>query len=400
MIAPEAIRAQLARRWASGQVLRDWLLDVNVFPIRIPVGVSAASRLLHEFSAVRGAIERLETGSRKPDGRGYRIEYTERRLRQLGAQQLPAAICIDRLEDLLRIIGRDKDFAAFTALTRETLARHPNLRAWLVRRPLAAFEARQIWPRMLTVCEWFINHPKPRLYLRQLDIPGVDTKFVEHHQTILIELLDELLPADAIDTNPPPSPKQRFAHRYGLRYEQPLVRLRLLDDQLRAYYRKLSDLTLTNGEFRALDPPCTTVFVTENKTNGLSFPDFADALVVFGLGYGLELLYDSPWLKNKRLIYWGDLDTHGFAMLAKLRTHYPQTQSLLMDETTLRNHADLTVEEPAASRIAVTEEWLTSNERAVLHALLANRYGHRLRLEQERVPFGAVLAALTPLRDV
>lgn len=353
--------------------------------------------MLHEFSALSGAIARLEAGSRRPDGYGYRVEYTKRRLRQLGTQRLPTTICVDSLEDLLRLIGREKDFAEFAALSNETLARYPGLRSWLVRRPLAALAARAIWPQLRTVSEWFINHTRPKLYLRQLDIPGVDTKFIEQHRRLLGELLDELLPSEALDRSPPPSPRQRFAHRYGLLCEQPLVRLRLLDDQLRDHYRGLSDLTLPLDEFRALNPPCTTVFVTENKMNGLSFPDLASALVVFGLGYSVDLFDDLTWLKTKRLIYWGDLDTHGFAMLARLRASYAQTESFLMNEATLHNHTELAVEEPLASRTTVKEQLLTTAECTALHALLENRYGYRLRLEQERIPFSAVLAALTRL---
>jgi len=45
--------------------------------------------------------------------------------------------------------------------------------------------------------------------------------------------------------------------------------------------------------------------------------------------------------------YWGDLDTHGFAILNQLRAWLPQTRSFLMDRQTLVEHRDRWGREPA-----------------------------------------------------
>lgn len=59
------------------------------------------------------------------------------------------------------------------------------------------------------------------------------------------------------------------------------------------------------------------------------------------LGYGLELLLRSDWLKSKTMYYWGDIDTHGFAMLDRLRGAFPEARSFLMDRATLLAHRAL-----------------------------------------------------------
>lgn len=56
------------------------------------------------------------------------------------------------------------------------------------------------WERILSVLLWFRRHPRSGLYLRQLDIVGVDTKFIENRETLLSELLDIVLPADAVES--------------------------------------------------------------------------------------------------------------------------------------------------------------------------------------------------------
>jgi hypothetical protein len=139
------------------------------------------------------------------------------------------------------------------------------------------------------------------------------------------------------------------------------------------------------------------VFVTENEVNGLAFPELRDAVVIFGLGDGVDRLAAVPWLVERRLFYWGDIDTHGFAILDRLRAHLPHAASLLMDRETLLAHRPLWVEE--ADRHEGTLTRLTTPERALYDDLRADRLGERVRLEQARVAFGRVadvLAALTP----
>ena len=62
-------------------------------------------------------------------------------------------------------------------------------------------------------------------------------------------------------------------------------------------------------------------------------------------GYAVEVYAALPWLRGRACHYWGDLDTHGFAILSRLRQHLPQARSLLMDTETLLAHRDLWVQE-------------------------------------------------------
>ncbi|MFC6674294.1 Wadjet anti-phage system protein JetD domain-containing protein [Marinobacterium aestuariivivens] len=138
------------------------------------------------------------------------------------------------------------------------------------------------------------------------------------------------------------------------------------------------------------------MFITENKINGLAFPPLFNALVIFGLGYGVEQLGRIDWLKEKEIHYWGDIDSHGFNILAQLRKQLPQTRSLLMDEATLLELRELWVEEPQPQRNFDTGS-LTADEATLLDALWHNRWGHNLRLEQERIPFSRLQRHLQQL---
>ncbi len=163
----------------------------------------------------------------------------------------------------------------------------------------------------------------------------------------------------------------------------------------------IDDMSLPLSRFAILDLACRQVIVTENKINGLAFPPLADSLVVFGLGYGIGLLAGVPWLNTVGLHYWGDIDTHGFAILSRLRAVFPRTRSFLMDEATLERNRDLwgCEQEPCLDEL----DHLTAEEQAVYDGLRANTHGRNLRLEQERIGYGQVLNAARKvhfLRDV
>lgn len=206
------------------------------------------------------------------------------------------------------------------------------------------------WPRLLAVLAWFLAHPRPGLYLRQLDIPGVDTKFIETRRGLLAELLDVVLPATAIHRDA--SGVKGFARRYGLRTEAPQIRFRLLDPALSI--QGLRDIAVPPEEFSGLSLPVQRVFITENRTNGLAFPETSASLVIFGLGYGLERLREIPWLHDSALWYWGDIDTHGFGILNRLRASLPHARSLLMDRPTLMGHHPCGARNPRRSATPAT----------------------------------------------
>jgi len=113
-------------------------------------------------------------------------------------------------------------------LTRE---RQPELIAWLAKRPLRALELAADWPRLLAIVAWLLKHPLPMIYLRQIDLPGVHTKFIEGHRGVLAELLDLVLPEKAVDAAH--KGIGGFCRRYGF-LDKPLrVRFRLLDPNIR-----------------------------------------------------------------------------------------------------------------------------------------------------------------------
>jgi hypothetical protein len=206
----------------------------------------------------------------------------------------------------------------------------------------------------------------------------------------LNELLDLCLPPQAIDASA--TGTTQFCRRYGFKDKPLRIRLRVLDAALALPgFGPDQDITLTQADFARLALPVRRVFITENEVNFLAFPPVAGSVVIFGAGYGFEVLLGAAWLQHCSVYYWGDIDSHGFAILDQLRAHLPHAQSLLMDEATLHAHRAQWVTEPAPATRQHSR--LTAPEAALCQSLIAGQ----TRLEQERLAFGWVQHALADL---
>ena len=224
-------------------------------------------------------------------------------------KETPKGLAIGRraITELERFDGKFVVHSNDDSLTAEDMALgyKQQQRVEEARRPLRVLEHRDDWPRLLGVLGWIAAHPRPNVYLRQIDVPDVHSKFIERHRTLLAELLELILPPDAIDVTAPWG-VDGFEQRFGFRPRPALIRFRLLDVTLHRL-TGLSDLTLLAGEFAGLAPPQRRVFITENEINFLAFPRLPDSLVIFGAGYGFDSLAEARWLADRDLHYWGDL---------------------------------------------------------------------------------------------
>ena len=159
----------------------------------------------------------------------------------------------------------------------------------------------------------------------------------------------------------------------------------------------LAQGVMAHGGMAQAQTPHLRVFVTENRINGLAFPSLPGSIVIFGLGYAVERLADIPWMHDVDVWYWGDIDTHGFGILNRLRAGLPHVRSLLMDRSTLESHRSLWVQEPENKRYTGDPKHLRPDEYALFDDLRHDRLGPRIRLEQERIGYAWVKRALAHL---
>ncbi|MCW9089457.1 MAG: DUF2220 domain-containing protein, partial [Gammaproteobacteria bacterium] len=94
---------------------------------------------------------------------------------------------------------------------------------------------------------------------------------------------------------------------------------------------------------------------------------------------------------ERRLAYWGDIDSWGLTMLARARRHQGAITPLLMGEDLFECYKQSAVTEPHPADATPPQE-LHDDERVLYRRLLAEERG---RLEQEFIPTGRVDEAVT-----
>lgn len=371
--SPAEIRAQLRQQWERGKFLSALVDGVEIFPYRVALRKPSSSELASRFEEVRDWIAAL---SRLPR---CRVEMKTVQHRVLGTNQVPVAVWVDNLEQLVAMLGVGEELASFRELLELTRESQPTLLPWLSRRPMRALQLASDWLALLRVVQWMQTHPRPAIYHREIDLPGVHTKFLELHRSVLLELCELTLPPGAYHTE-----GTGFEQKLGFRERPQRVRLRLLD-VCPEYPSGLTDLTFTCQELDRHPITVERIFITENEVNFLAFPDVPRSLVVFGSGYEVHRLRQISWMQALPVHYWGDIDTHGFAILNTVRGQHPDVTSLMMDAETLLQHRSRWVMEP--KQVHRELGYLTPAEQSLYQDLLTGRFAPRLRLEQELVGY-------------
>ncbi|MBL0711937.1 MAG: hypothetical protein JJV99_13140 [Colwellia sp.] len=401
------IRNQLEKQWQKfkfQQAYVNELLDQqnNIFPLTVSLSKPTDKQWLHHYDEIKTYLADI---NQLDNIQGFTVEKQQANYANMGKQIIPITLTIINIEMLARYLGKWQSWQAFVTNTALLYKALPQLSTWLLIHAKEIEKYQTKWSKLISVCQYFIKHPQPKSYIRQLTIKGVDTKFIEQHKSILKSLLDELLPQQYINTAFEKLTEHGFEKRFGLLYEQPQVRFRLLDPQLTHEFLGMNDISLPIEQFQRLDlligssfidsSFINKVFITENKVNGLAFPKVNNAIVIFGLGYGIQTLKQVNWLNHCQLHYWGDIDTHGFAILSQLRSYFPKVKSLLMDEATLLACKNVWGQEPAhKSHKAELLANLNNMEQTLYNNLKQNTWQPYLRLEQEQIPFALLEQAL------
>ncbi len=385
---PAELIAQVRKGWARGALLTPLAGGESPFPLRLKLRGPASDDLLDRFDEVCTWAAELRSL------RHMRIETRQFRHRVRGTCTLPHEAWVDSLEEALALVGQTREAGVFEHIVQLTRERQPGLLDWLRTRPIQALALASEWPHLLDVVAWMQAHPRPGIYLRQVDVPGVHSKFIERHRGVLIELFDAVLQESAIDAGF--GGVTGFQRRYGFAAKPERVRFRVLDPALSLLPGVTrGDITLDVDSFRALRCGATRIFVTENETNFLAFPAAAGSLVLFGSGYGFEPLDGNSWLQQCRLYYWGDIDTHGFAILDQLRARFPDVQAFLMDRATLMAYESVWGREDKPLTRDLLR--LCEEERSLYDDLRDQRIRANLRLEQEFIGFDYVRSVLAGL---
>lgn len=373
MKLPEDVRQALVRRFQSKH--REWLIGdagESLWPLEVALGAPTEQAALRQVDGVRAWVSAWQGWQ----GVGT-LSWCDRRWKALGVQRLPEKLALRGPEDVAMWIGESARWERAQSRYRALIARWPVLAQQLPRYfDVLADYSDADYQRLTEMLDWIASHPNSHLYPRQLPVSGLDSKWLDGRKGLLTDLVAAIQEDSSSDLD--------FYQRCGLKAPPLLVRMRVLDQSLRAHVGGVGDITTPVDDLAGISWPVSHVFIVENLQTGLAMSDMPGAVVFMRLGYNVDVLARLPWLARARCIYWGDLDTHGFAILHRARSYIPELQSVLMDEETLLRHKALWVDE-AVQHSAAELTLLTKDEQQLYRDLKQQRWGQNVRLEQERI---------------
>jgi hypothetical protein len=389
MVTPAEARERARKRVEQSQ--RDWaatggedeLLEIVLHPPTeraVLADQGAAIDWVRSWRSIAEANSDAERqGRRDAEARHVDVVWGARQWPSIGAQSIPERCVLRGADAIAAFAGpayrrewqtlRDRAARlreAFAAASVDDLSAAIRTHGRALQRL-----AESDFATLIAVVTWLSEHPASGWRIRQLPIRGIDTKWLEGHRALVESLHSAVSGRESL----------------GLLGAPNLVRVRFLDPALRP--GGLRDVTAPVEELAVLDISPVTVFVFENLETMFSMPDVPGAVVVHGGGYAARRLQAIPWVQGGRIVYWGDLDSDGFAILHALRAGCDDVTSVLMDEETLLAYSDLWVPEPKAA--AGTYSNLTPSEQRALERI---RTEGNVRLEQERIPWKVALGTL------
>lgn len=356
--------------------LKAFFLNEIYFPKIIPSDKNVSDNFLEMMKELGQLIE----CSKERKGYGYSVTLREINTKRHGIQSLPIQINFNNQTDFLKFIKKESEFNNFQEDIKFIVESLPELTNWIVPNIKSIISNSGKWQDLIIVCQYFIQNPKPNLYIRELPIESIHSKFIEENKAVVRSLLDYLIP-DQINLH-----ENDFEKRFNLKYYEPLFRIRILDNQIASkHYSGINDFSIPLTIMKNNPIPCDTVFIMENKANFanifnfLTLPELNNCIALFGSGFKVSSLRNIDWLKDKKIYYWGDIDAQGFEILNQLRSFLPNAKAIMMDFETLNEF----------EKISGTGTLTTISDLSYLNDIEKKLYQYLVetnkRLEQERI---------------
>lgn len=368
-VTPDEFILRVRRRVDAD--LRDWALgDTSTATLDAPLQPPSERDAIADLD---GTLRWVESWREASDRLPISVIWVRRAWPRIGTQVVPHRVQADGPDTLTSLAGEGERWRRWTS-------RASSLRTYLSAEidGVLRTHLREIgeldetdFERLITAIGWLARHPDSGLRLRELPVRGIDTKWLERRRAVVESLTLATTGRGSL----------------GLNERTDVGRIRLLDPAASA--GGLRDIGAPIEDLATLGLSPQAALIVENLQTFLSLPTMPGVVAAYGQGNAVVALARIPWLRETRIFYWGDLDSHGFRILNQARSVGLEAQSVLMDSRTLYEHRDLWVVEP--NPFLGTASLLTESEVATLAELRA--LGH-VRLEQERLPWVYALEKL------
>lgn len=365
MKAPAELSNKLARQWENSDLRESRILDhPDAWPVRLSIGRPSPSMVRNHTADVKAHFDKW-TNVRVGEVSWAETNYkaTGQTVRYPNEWIIADVLSWVRASDQ-RLIQSEYDLLngyleAADSLFHSLLVRRRAL--WRGR----AREEVEATLQLAALLEPASGGGAPLRSHPQLE--GLDSKFFERNEAMLVALLDLRFDGEVS--------RQGLAVFLGsLNEKENWLLVADLDGGLLPFER----LRLTSAMLAERELPCSHLLVVENERCLHLLPKLTGTIAVLGTGFDIGWLAAS-WVRERSVAYWGDIDSWGLEILARVRQSLPEVTALLMTKATLLEYSDRAVVEPA-STVVSSREFLREEEFQLLEYLQARDLN---RLEQE-----------------
>jgi len=377
LLFPEDVRESLTLKFRNQH--RSWLGQQGQWPLVLNLGSPTERDISTDVSLIRAWVDAWSSWRDV----GF-INWETRQWPRMGRQYIPRSLMLASSQEVARLVGCEKQWTVARERYDGLVAVWPILSAnpvLLRRYDVLAEYGEEDFERLCSLLSWLERNPASHLYVRQVPISGLDTKWIERRTGLVIELICAIRGETSAHD---------FFMACGLKRPPHRIRFRVLCPDLRNLVRGLGDLEVPLSDVAQLPLAPAGAIIVENLETGLALPDLPGVVAFMKLGNAVGVLDAIPWLHGINGVYWGDIDTHGYVILNQARSAFPALRSVLMDEETLLANQKLWGEEPVQSE--QTElSLLQDHERMVWGGTSWQRLGNTRKARAGTDPMGQCL---------
>lgn len=224
----------------------------------------------------------------------------------------------------------------------------------------------EIFDGIVMIARYIREHPGLNIHQRTVRLPGIDTKFVERYKTMIEMLLND--------------------GEFKLKDHRSVeIIVCYRDPKHLKNASRMCDVIIPGYSDTPFEYVPKAIVVCENKHSAMYMYPRDGLITMMGVGYSAatRILTELRISNHPHLIYWGDIDLEGMAILANVRKAGVKIRSICMDAHTAKKYAAYDVIPSHKSQVKLDPLFLTAEERGALKMLESGRIH---RIEQEKLP--------------
>ena len=188
LLSPDAARDFLLRRFNHQH--QAWLTGEGAWPLQISLGTPTEKEATEDAAVVRAWVASWAAW--------HNVGQVSRELRKwsrLGAQDLPVTLTVFSADDVATLVGQASRWNRAKERYAHLLGKWPPLAegtALASRFNVLADYSDVDFNRLMAMLDWLVANPASNVYLRQLPVAGLDTKWAEQRIGVITGLLRDI----------------------------------------------------------------------------------------------------------------------------------------------------------------------------------------------------------------